>query len=151
MILRRRDTKMIGLNLTSMIDVVFLLLVYFMVATEFKTAEESFPMDLPLRQGGTLAALDNEPLVILVESSGVQASDVSIRLVGPWDPVVSLQGLSAFLTSNQVSLISMDGLFAQTHPILIQPTVNTRWEHAVSAYNVVVDANYTNITLDDPS
>ena len=42
MILRRRDTKMIGLNLTSMIDVVFLLLVYFMVATEFKTAEESF-------------------------------------------------------------------------------------------------------------
>ena len=47
MILRKRRSFTIGLNLTSMIDVVFLLLIYFMVATEFRRAEASFPMDLP--------------------------------------------------------------------------------------------------------
>jgi biopolymer transport protein ExbD len=151
MILRARITKTIGLNLTSMIDVVFLLLVYFMVATEFKTAEESYPMDLPLRQGGQVVLLDNEPLVILIETLGPGLQDISIRLEGPWEPVASLQGLSAFLRANQVSSISMGGLFASSHPIRIRPSENTRWEHAVSAYNVVVDANYTNITLDDPS
>ena len=48
----RPKANAMGLNLTSMIDVVFLLLIYFMVATEFKTAEESFPMDLPMREHG---------------------------------------------------------------------------------------------------
>ena len=70
MIIKRRKAGSMGLNLTSMIDVVFLLLIYFMVATEFKTAEESFPMDLPARDAGQTIMLDNEPLVIVVESAG---------------------------------------------------------------------------------
>ena len=55
---RRRDRKFDrrsnwrpALNLTSMIDVVFLLLVYFMVATEFKRAEVIERLDLPNRLG----------------------------------------------------------------------------------------------------
>jgi biopolymer transport protein ExbD len=151
MISRKRSSGMIGLNLTSMIDVVFLLLVYFMVATEFKTAEESFPMDVPLRQGGDILSLDNEPLVILVESSGSGSNDIRVRLEGPWQPIASLQELSQFLRSNRVSSLANGGLFAPSHPMLIKPTKETRWEHAVSAYNIVVDAQYTNILLDEPS
>ena len=142
---------MIGLNLTSMIDVVFLLLVYFMVATEFKIAEESYPMDLPVRYGGQIHTLDNEPLVILVESVGVGVHDLRVRLEGPWDPIDSLHGLSTFLRSNKVSVLADGGLFAASHPVLIKPTSSTRWEHAVAAYNIVVDAQYTNISLDEPS
>lgn len=151
MILRKRKAGTIGLNLTSMIDVVFLLLIYFMVATEFKTAEESFPMDIPMRQHGQTVTLDDEPLVILVESAGTQLEDIRVRLEGPWDPIASLAELSSFLHSNKATGFGRNGLFAETHPILLKPTKSTRWEHAIAAYNVVVNAKYTNISLDEPS
>jgi biopolymer transport protein ExbD len=151
MIIKKRKACTIGLNLTSMIDVVFLLLIYFMVATEFKTAEESFPMDIPIRQHGQFVTLDDEPLVILVESVGREPSDIRVRLEGPWNPIHSLDELSSFLRSNKASGFGRGGLFAETHPILVKPTKNTRWEHAIAAYNVVVNANYLNISLDEPS
>jgi hypothetical protein len=47
---RRFGGSGLSLNLTAMIDVVFLLLVYFMVGTEFKLGEEVFRLDLPDRQ-----------------------------------------------------------------------------------------------------
>ena len=151
MILRKRKSGTIGLNLTSMIDVVFLLLIYFMVATEFKTAEESFPMDIPMRQHGQTITFDDEPLVILVESAGAESEDIRVRLEGPWDSIATLAELSTFLRSNKATGFGRNGLFAQTHPILLKPTKSTRWEHAIAAYNVVVNAQYTNISLDEPS
>ncbi len=150
MIAKKRKAGSIGLNLTSMIDVVFLLLIYFMVATEFKSAEESFPMDVPARNHGESISLDSEPLVIFVESSGNERGDVRIRLEGPWEPVSSLQELASFLHKNQVKGVSNRGLFATTHPILVKPTRTTLWEHAISTYNTVVRAKFTNISLDEP-
>ncbi len=151
MIIKRRKAGSMGLNLTSMIDVVFLLLIYFMVATEFKTAEESFPMDLPMRNHGNILTLDNEPLVIFVESAGTSPSDIRIRLDGPWDSIASLEELLSFLRNNKIGTFGSSGLFAETHPIQIKPTDETRWDHAVAAYNTVARANYVNITLDEPS
>jgi biopolymer transport protein ExbD len=151
MVLKRRSTGSIGLNLTSMIDVVFLLLIYFMAATEFRTAEESFPMDLPIRDHGQSLMLDREPLVILVESTGQGQHDVRLRLEGPWEPVPSVSELFAFLRSNMADGIGSGGLFTQAHPILIRPTPQTRWDHTLAIYNTAAKANYTNITLDEPS
>ena len=151
MITKQRKKGTIGLNLTAMIDVVFLLLIYFMVATEFKTAEESFPMDLPLRNHGQVITLDNEPLVIFVESAGEGSSDLRVRLKGPWEPISSLHELSAFLRTNKAGGFGSGGLFAEHHPILIKPSNETRWDHAIATYNTVASALYTNITLDEPS
>jgi biopolymer transport protein ExbD len=151
MIIKRRSAGSMGLNLTSMIDVVFLLLIYFMVATEFKTAEESFPMDLPMRDHGQTLTLDNEPLVIFVESSGENPNDVRVRLDGPWDSIASLEDLLSFLRKNKAGTFGSSGLFAETHPIRIKPTSKTRWDHAVAAYNTAARADYVNITLDEPS
>ena len=151
MILKRRSSGKIGLNLTSMIDVVFLLLIYFMVATEFKSAEEAFPMDLPVRNAGRTVTLDSEPLIILVDSAGEGAFDVQVRLDGPWDSLQSLEELSYFLRTNKASGFGSQGLFTESHPILVKPAKQTRWEHAIATYNVVVNAKYSNITLDEPS
>ena len=151
MIIKKRNAGTIGLNLTAMIDVVFLLLIYFMVATEFKTAEETFPMDVPIRNHGQVLTLDEEPLIIFVESAGTGEADLRIRLDGPWEPIGSIDALLLFLKSNKASGFGRSGLFAERHPNLIKPTKNTRWEHAIAAYNAVARANYTNITLDEPS
>jgi biopolymer transport protein ExbD len=140
-----------GLNLTSMIDVVFLLLIYFMVATEFKTAEESFPMDLPERDRRQTFTLDTEPLIIHVESVGERLPDIRIRLDGPWDSLVSVDELFLFLQTNKVGTFGSSGLFAESHPILIKPANDTRWDHTVAIYNAAARAKYTNITFDEPS
>ncbi len=139
-----------GLNLTSMIDVVFLLLIYFMVATEFRLAEASFPMDLPAVGRNTEAILDDKPLVVLVESVGKYTSDMRVQLDGPWGIVQSLAELKKFLRANRADGFGTGGLFTPDHPILIRPSSETRWEHAVAAYNTAVQSRYTNITLGKP-
>jgi biopolymer transport protein ExbD len=149
-ILRKRRSFTIGLNLTSMIDVVFLLLIYFMVATEFRRAEASFPMDLPAEGRNVEALLDEEPLVVLVESAGKFTSDIRLQIEGPWEPIQSLGELKKFLRANRADGFGTGGLFTPDHPILIRPSSETRWEHAVAVYNTTVQSRYTNITLGKP-
>ncbi|MEC8115202.1 MAG: biopolymer transporter ExbD, partial [Planctomycetota bacterium] len=73
----RRSNWRPTLNLTSMIDVVFLLLVYFMVATEFKRAEVVERLDLPNRLGAGVAdpfEVPDHPVVITVSSQDTDAA-----------------------------------------------------------------------------
>ncbi len=44
---RRKRQPRATLDLTSMVDVVFLLVIFFMVSTTFITVETGFPVDLP--------------------------------------------------------------------------------------------------------
>lgn len=147
----------IGLNVTAMIDVVFLLLVYFMAATNFRLGEEVYRLDLPER--GTAAAadpfeLDDEPLVIRVATiAAAEAAGVpgySIRIDGPYDQPDTFRSLHDFLQRRQFSETSFEGLFADDHPVVIEPTPRTRWEHAIEAFNAAARAGYTNVTLAAP-
>lgn len=47
---RRRSAAAPGLDLTPMVDVVFLLVIFFMVSTTFITLETGLPVDLPQAQ-----------------------------------------------------------------------------------------------------
>lgn len=59
-----------SLNLAPMIDVVFLLLIFFMVATTFATIEERMDLDLPQAESGTEAEEVPDELVLDVTESG---------------------------------------------------------------------------------
>ena len=76
---RRHRRPKLALNLTSMIDVTFLLLVYFMVATEFKLGEEVYKLDLPDRQAAQREIdpfeLDEEPLQVRAQLEDATAVD----------------------------------------------------------------------------
>ena len=48
--LNRRNRAGLGLDLTAMVDVVFLLVIFFMVSTTFITLESGLPVDLPQAQ-----------------------------------------------------------------------------------------------------
>jgi hypothetical protein len=43
------------------------------------------------------------------------------------------------------------GMFEADHPIIIEPTATTRWEHAMEAFNAAVRARYTNVTFAPPA
>jgi biopolymer transport protein ExbD len=139
-----------GLNLAAMIDVVFLLLIFFMVATRFKLGEEVYRMDLPER-GEALAAdpfrLDEEPLRISIVSLGRDRDSYRIELDGPYDRPRSFEELHRFLHDRQLRPGETWGLFPPDHPIIVQPSATTRWEHAIGVFNAAVRARYTNVSF----
>ncbi len=54
----------LALNLAPMIDVVFLLLIFFMVATTFVQHEKEMAVDLPTAESGDMPELDLNEIVI---------------------------------------------------------------------------------------
>jgi biopolymer transport protein ExbD len=155
---RQRHREQFGgprmsLNLTSMIDVVFLLLIYFIVATDFRLGEEVYRMDLPLRDGAAVQRdpfeLDLEPLRIHVTSTGHLPGQYVIRIDGPFAQPTTMEQLHEFLLQHQINEANAGGLvlFEPDQPIIVHPTRSTRWDHAMEALNAAARARYTNITF----
>lgn len=65
---RRRQSAEIGVNLTPMIDVVFLLLIFFMVSTSFNR-ETELVIDLPEAQGQAKTD-DQQELEVVIDETG---------------------------------------------------------------------------------
>ncbi len=65
---RRQRLDEVGINLTPLIDVVFLLLIFFMVSTTF-TRETQLSIDLPEASGEARQARDDE-IEILIDEAG---------------------------------------------------------------------------------
>lgn len=63
---KRTSTKHAALNLSSMIDVTFLLLIYFIVTTVIATPEDLLKVALKVEQSSTVTVDDFEPQIILV-------------------------------------------------------------------------------------
>jgi biopolymer transport protein ExbD len=60
----------VAINLTPMIDVVFLLLIFFMVATTFLDPEREIEIDLPQAESGATVEKELEEIVINVHEDG---------------------------------------------------------------------------------
>ncbi len=65
---RRQRTDEVGVNLTPLIDVVFLLLIFFMVSTTF-TRETELTIDLPEATGSLKEATERQ-IEILIDEAG---------------------------------------------------------------------------------
>jgi biopolymer transport protein ExbD len=150
-----RGHSRLALNLTAMIDVVFLLMIYFMLATEFKAGEEIYRMDLPPRQPSSALRepfdLDEQPLRLTVASIGPGSRGYRLGIEGPYPQPASFEELHEFLRQRRVGPDTTGGLFEPDHPIVVQPTRRTRWEHAVEVFNVVARARYQNVTFARPN
>lgn len=131
------------LQLTSMMDVVFQLLIFFILTANFAIDEGVLPADLP--QGTPPVPQDVEPppdpRVILLNASGIDG--VSIQIKG----TSSLFGddfeqLYTLLAGWQAS-----GLYEPDFPIVIQPGNDVQWGYVVNAFNAAVRAKYTNVSF----
>ena len=65
---RRQRREEVGINLTPLIDIVFLLLIFFMVSTTF-TRETQLSIDLPEAKG-TAAETTEQQIEILIDEGG---------------------------------------------------------------------------------
>lgn len=145
--------RRVALNMTAMIDVVFLLLIYFLVATDFRLGEHVYRMDLPSREGAASEdpfQLEDEPLRIRIASTGLGPEMYRVTIDGPYPQPETFAQLHEFLRTRQVNELTTGGLFRPDHPIIIQPTRTTRWDHTIEALNAAARASYTNVTFAKP-
>lgn len=91
--IRRDDSDEPVLNLTPMIDVVFQLLVFFMVATTFLDPEKEIGIELPEAVSGTEVDSQREEIVINVFADG--------RIVLAGQDVASAELLDALRSAAQ--------------------------------------------------
>ncbi len=131
------------LNLTSMIDVVFQLLIYFIVGTSFAMGEQSYRMDLPERRGSAQIdplELDDDPITVEVLGGG------RIAVPGPWSAPVTVDRLTGFLEKQRAD---RGGLIEIDTPMKIRPRAEVNWGDAVEAFNAAVAAGYEAVGFDE--
>jgi biopolymer transport protein ExbD len=137
---RRRTTAgaRLTLNLVPMIDIVFLLLIFFLVGTRFITAEGVLPGRLPRQDGRQTLPVPVPPIQIRLAATSNDAPEITIagRTSRPRD----FEQLAAVLAQIQRE----PGYDDQT-PVVLQADEELAWDHVVNAYNAAVRARYRNI------
>lgn len=118
-------------NLTPMIDVVFLLLLFFMVSTSF-IRESSLKVNLPEATGEAMVEQD-KPVDIVIQADGqFLINEESL-------PVVSREILSSVLKR-------VVGERDDPH-IIISADANAEYQHIVTAMDTAQQLGYTKLTL----
>lgn len=146
----RRDigpTK-IQLNFTSMIDVIFLLLIYFVITASFVQDEGVLTANLPKGTGQPTTKIPpkpKRPIKIVLASTGLHGARLSIDSIGGYATFTEL--------SDQLIQMQYDpsrgltGPYKPDHPVVIKPDGNVRWQHVVNAFNAAVRARYSTVAF----
>ena len=105
---RRRHRRLVGtglsIDLTAMVDVVFLLIIFFMVSTTFITLESGLPVDLPQAQS-TQAQASGLPTVTVTADQRIYLSGSQ---VSEDDLLATLESVLAEEASQGVVVLRAD-------------------------------------------
>lgn len=131
-------------NIIPLIDVLFMLLLYFLLSTRFRQMEGDIPGSLPASAG--------------TETTGPLEKEVYIKVIPRGEDNISavyeisrgnLQCESAFSLFENLKKFQKD--FGQEAPVLIEPTGGVRWKYVVTAFNEAVRAKFNNIGFIAPT
>ena len=128
---RKPTVEPLEINLTPMIDVVFLLLLFFMVSTSF-IRESSLKVDLPEASGQALAEQET-PIDIIIRANGEVLVNETPIAVATRDALRDLLKTTA-------------GDNADPH-IIISADANAEYQHIVTAMDAAQLLGFTRLTL----
>lgn len=130
-----------ALNMTAMIDVIFLLLIFFLVAAKFRPVEDFLPINVP-SQRGSQSMLAIEPLEILVKQAGnsceVIFGNKTVKITG------SSEGNN--LRNELESVLKSHGRFL-SDPVEIVCGEDVIWQNVVIVYDILYGAGLGNISF----
>lgn len=142
------------LNLTSMLDVCFQLLIFFVLTANFAIDEGVLPANLP--QGNPPEPVDVEPppdpLKIVLHAAGANKNGVTIFVDrsetisdGNFDRLFQrLKGWRYDPATNT------GGQYESDNPIIIKAMKDVQWAHVVSTFNAATRARYENVSFAPP-
>ncbi|MBB3046304.1 biopolymer transport protein ExbD [Litorivivens lipolytica] len=128
---KRQKLEEVSVNLTPLIDVVFLLLIFFMVSTTF-TKESRLTLELP-EASGDPAPQEMVPLEVIVDAQG-QYMVNKLTVVTP-----NLKGLKAAIA--EVS----DG--DTTQPVVITADAKAPHQSVIRAMDAAGQLGFTSLSL----
>ena len=136
-----------SLNLVPMIDVVFQLLMYFLLTTNFGAGEHAY--ELRLRGSTTESsdpfAIPQRPVTITIDDAG--PAGLSLRLDSGLGRVSDFEAMEDALAGALYSASNPRGFLTADTPIVIRAVGDARWEHIVEAMNAALRAGYSNVQL----
>jgi biopolymer transport protein ExbD len=143
-----RDRARITLSITPMIDVVFQLLIYFLLTAGIVSKERNLRAELSPEQSASMSndpfALDIEPLVIRVEST---PNGARITLPSGLADAQNVIDLERVLRDARFDETQSRGIFPSDHPIRIAADSTARWEDVVGVFNAVIAAGYRSVAF----
>jgi len=136
------------LNLTSMIDVIFQLLIYFVVTASFAINEGVIIANLPEQGGAQQADVEppDRPINIVIISDGM--AGYRLRFENQPRTPANFNELKEILIQIQNNpKLGRSGVYATDNPVIIKPDGRVRWQHVVNAFNAAVSARYEQISF----
>jgi biopolymer transport protein ExbD len=140
-----REPASMQLNLTSMIDVIFQLLIYFVITASFAVEEGAIAAKLPKGSGeGDPTEPPKTKLKIRLQSTANAGARVSVdnRRVKNF---AQLHERLVQLQDNPEK--GRSGPYGVDNPVVIEPQGEVRWQHVVNAFNAAVRAEYGNVNF----
>ena len=141
---RRRSRVHMQLSIVPLIDVVFLLLVFFLLTASFRPQEGFLPTRLP-QQSASAEPSELEPVPIRVVT--MPNGDCQVQ-IGSLDPILISVDAPAegFLNvKNAIHNLFMQQGRTAENPIKLIPTVQTKWDHVVKTYHCLWQLNLTKV------
>jgi biopolymer transport protein ExbD len=139
---RRSGRSPIVLHLAPMIDVTFLLLIFFLVSTRFGQAEGVLASQMPHQGQGQSVALPMSPLVVRIHQVGPDLDDFEILIDHFTEVPRSFGELATYLREIQ----AQPGFDAET-PVVLMPQPDVAWDHVVNAWNAALRAGYRTVAF----
>jgi|GEM_PF-5658086 len=138
----KKKSKSVALQIRmiSMIDVVFLLLIYFLLTSNFRAKEGYLPISLPEENQQTTTTRMVEPLDVTVTSITDGQCEITLG-----------EGDIIFIDNDFGKLINALKEIVTTHgrnasdPIKLKPAPQSQWHHVVQTYDALWESNMTNI------
>jgi biopolymer transport protein ExbD len=142
---RKRVTlRVAALNITSMMDLVLNLLLFFVLTASFAAGEGTLPARLPKIPGpdDEVGLGENQPTKLVV----------SLIATGRGPAMIQLEGVPATIRDAAELFEKLDGfrhngVYAAADPIVIRVDPLVRWNDVVDAFNALVRAKYTDIGI----
>lgn len=141
--LRNRGRRTAVLRMTAMIDIIFLLLIFFVLTSKFNPPQKYLPLAVAGTNTDTIENLSTEPLRIELETTN--------------------SGFKAAFAQNEITINDSAGFTAahQHYKILAEKLQNCKtnkaaeitsdndlnWQHLVAVYNILYSAGYSDITF----
>ncbi len=139
---RHRTGTVIAINLAPMIDVTFLLMIFFLVTTTFERAEGLLSSKMP-KEGAASVALPLTPIVVRLTPTG--DAGVLIRVDQLKSTPTDFRELALLLKELQ----KKPGFDAKT-PVVIASEREVAWDHVVNAWNAALSAGCTRVAFGQP-
>ncbi len=137
--LRRHRSSVLSMNFAPMIDVTFLLLIFFLVTTTFEKPEGLFAARLPRDSGQAALSLPISPLIVRLTPAG---DGCRIRIDNFTEAPASFGDLAAFLKN-----VQGNPGFDERTPVVIVADDDLAWNHVVGCWNAAVRASCKSIAF----